>query len=102
MSLLKGGFTVLQTLPAPFTGETRIRGVSPNAMEQRIQQRLRQSPYRHLKDVQCRLDGRTAFLTGILPSYFMKQMAQEVVRRVDGVTAIDNQVEVWTAEERQP
>lgn len=32
----------------------------------------------------------------------MKQMAQEVVRRVDGVTAIDNRVEVWALEAGSP
>lgn len=39
-------------------------------------------------------------LRGIVPSYYQKQVAQEVVRRVDGVERVDNQLEVdWTAKQ---
>ncbi len=33
-------------------------------------------------------------LKGTVNSYFQKQMAQEAIRRVDGVELIDNQLEV--------
>lgn len=37
-------------------------------------------------------------LRGVVPSYFQKQVAQEVVRMVDGVERVDNQLDVdWTA-----
>jgi osmotically-inducible protein OsmY len=36
-------------------------------------------------------------LRGVVPSYYQKQVAQEVVRMVDGVERVDNQLEVnWT------
>jgi len=39
-------------------------------------------------------------LRGIVPSYYQKQVAQEVVRMVDGVERVDNQLEVdWTAKQ---
>jgi len=39
-------------------------------------------------------DGRVV-LTGSVGSYFQKQMAQEALRRVDGVHDIDNRLEVF-------
>ena len=33
-------------------------------------------------------------LKGTVNSYFQKQMAQEAIRRIDGVELIDNQLEV--------
>ena len=38
-------------------------------------------------------DGRVV-LSGIVGTYFQKQMAQEIVRRVEGVTEIENCLEV--------
>ncbi|MBX7075193.1 MAG: BON domain-containing protein [Pirellulales bacterium] len=36
-------------------------------------------------------------LKGVVRSYYQKQMAQELVRHVEGVEAIDNQLEVsWS------
>jgi len=34
------------------------------------------------------------FLRGQLPTYFHRQLAQEAVRRIEGVTRIINQIEV--------
>jgi len=36
----------------------------------------------------------TVVLKGVVNSYFQKQMAQEAIRRIDGVALIDNQLEV--------
>jgi osmotically-inducible protein OsmY len=36
-------------------------------------------------------------LRGVVRTYFQKQMAQEVVRRVDGVDEICNELEVTSA-----
>ena len=41
-------------------------------------------------------DGRIT-LHGTVHSYYQKQMAQEVLRRLEGIQTIDNQLEVsWT------
>jgi osmotically-inducible protein OsmY len=41
-------------------------------------------------------DGRVT-LHGTVHSYYQKQMAQEILRRLEGVQAIDNRLEVsWT------
>ena len=56
---------------------------------------LRSGPYPALKNVSCGwLDG-VLVLRGCLPSYYLKQIAQEVVtHQVQGVGRLDNQIQV--------
>ena len=62
--------------------------------------RLRGNPYLALKNVSCDwLDG-VLVLRGCLPSYYLKQLAQEVVARLEGVQTIDNQIQVVTPASR--
>jgi osmotically-inducible protein OsmY len=57
---------------------------------------LRRNPYLALKNVSCDwLDG-VLVLRGCLPTYYLKQVAQEVVARLEGVKVIDNQIQVVT------
>lgn len=45
------------------------------------------------------VDGHVV-VRGIVGTYFQKQMAQEVIRRVDGVQRVENLLEVnWSAAE---
>jgi osmotically-inducible protein OsmY len=55
---------------------------------------LRGSPYLALRNVTC--DGRDGVLTlrGCLPTYYLKQVAQAVVARVEGVRLIVNEIDV--------
>lgn len=59
--------------------------------------RARLSKHPHLRNrrgaVRVHCDGTRLVLTGCLPTYFLKQLAQEAVRNVAG-TRIDNQIEV--------
>jgi osmotically-inducible protein OsmY len=57
-------------------------------------QRLSQSPYRELKNVSCGTNEGVLVLRGKVSSFYLKQLAQELVRRTDGVGAIVNQLEV--------
>lgn len=61
------------------------------------QERLRNSGYRSLRNVDCNLESGVMKLTGRVPSFFMKQIAQEIVRHVDGVTHVKNHLEVIVA-----
>ena len=58
---------------------------------------LRRNPYLALKNVACDCRGGVLVLRGCLPSYYLKQVAQEVVARLEGVQAVDNQIQVVTA-----
>ena len=56
---------------------------------------LRSSRYSALKHVSCDYQGEVLVLRGCLPSYYLKQIAQEVVaHQVQGVGRIDNQIQV--------
>ncbi len=90
---------MVQTLAAPRNHSTRLRRKPANPLELRVRQSLCNSPYRHLQEVRCHCGGGVVVLTGILPSFFLKQMAQETVKRFIGVMEIDNRVEVIYTEE---
>lgn len=60
----------------------------------RAWQRLSQSPYRELKGISCGIKNGVLVLRGQVSSFYLKQLAQEIVRRADGVQAIANQLEV--------
>ena len=56
--------------------------------------RLRASSYRALDDVRCDFVNGVMVLRGRLPSFYLKQLAQEVVRDGDNEWTIMNEVEV--------
>ncbi|HUT93246.1 MAG TPA: BON domain-containing protein [Thermoguttaceae bacterium] len=58
------------------------------------QECLERSPYVTVRNVSCECDGGVLFLRGRLPSYYQKQLAQEAVAELEGVTQIVNQTEV--------
>jgi osmotically-inducible protein OsmY len=60
------------------------------------ERRLRSHPYLALKNVACDYQGGVLALRGCLPSYYLKQIAQEAVASLAGVERIDNQIQVVT------
>jgi len=57
-----------------------------------IKDRLNRSPYHQLHGVQVRLEGEQIVLTGVVTSFYFKQLAQEAVR--SNGTPVDNRLEV--------
>lgn len=55
---------------------------------------LLKSPYHAVRRVFCEYDHGTLFLRGRLPSFHQKQVAQEAVARVKGVTQVINEIGV--------
>jgi osmotically-inducible protein OsmY len=55
---------------------------------------LKRTPYRAIRDVSCECDHGVLVLRGRLTSYYHKQLAQEAVSRLDGVTQVVNEIEV--------
>lgn len=55
---------------------------------------LRTSPYRSVRRVRCHLTDGIAKLEGKVPSFHVKQAAQETVRKVNGVQGVDNRIAV--------
>jgi osmotically-inducible protein OsmY len=58
---------------------------------------LRNNPYLALKNVSCDLLGGVLVLRGCLPTYYLKQIAQQAVASLEGVERVDNQIEVLCA-----
>jgi osmotically-inducible protein OsmY len=61
---------------------------------ERISAALETSPHVPSRNVLLEADAGAVVLKGRVHSYFQKQMAQEVLRRVDGVETIENLLEV--------
>jgi osmotically-inducible protein OsmY len=81
-------FALNQARPEPETSQFSINELA--------ERRLHTNPYLALKGVSCDcLDG-VLFLRGCLPTYYLKQRAQEVVGGLKGVERIDNQIRVLT------
>ena len=61
---------------------------------------LRRNPYLALKNVACDCREGVLVLRGCLPSYYLKQIAQEAVASLEGVERIDNEIQVVTPASR--
>jgi osmotically-inducible protein OsmY len=77
----------------------RIRRTSPHwATDSQVvnsaAQRFQASLYPALRSISCEFHEGVLVLRGRVRTYFLKQMAQETVRTVDGVGLIVNVVEV--------
>jgi osmotically-inducible protein OsmY len=58
---------------------------------------LQQSPYFARRPLCCQAERGRVVLRGTVTSFYHKQMAQEILRRVDGVDRIENHLEVdWS------
>jgi osmotically-inducible protein OsmY len=58
---------------------------------------LQESPYLSGRQLRFETQDGRVVLRGTVSSYYQKQMAQETLRRVDGVSHIENHLEVnWT------
>lgn len=51
-----------------------------------------------VSDVYIEHHGRTLFLTGRLPTFYLKQLVQEAVRHVPGVQHVRNLIDVVSCE----
>jgi osmotically-inducible protein OsmY len=63
--------------------------------------RLRSSPYLALRDIGCVDHEGAVTLRGCVPTYFLKQLAQEVVAGTEGVRAITNRIEVMAPRRKE-
>jgi len=61
---------------------------------EQVQGALNQSHFLMPRQVQIETTGGNVRLEGTVVSFYQKQMAQELVRRVDGVETIENQLQV--------
>jgi osmotically-inducible protein OsmY len=55
---------------------------------------LRCGGYRHLWNLECEVHDDLVTLTGVVPSFYLKQVAQTIAMSVDRVRKVKNRVEV--------
>jgi osmotically-inducible protein OsmY len=67
-------------------------------LKERVQTALKQNPYLAGRNLRFEADHGRIKLSGVVRSYFQKQMAQEALRRIEGVREVLNEIEV--AQER--
>jgi osmotically-inducible protein OsmY len=73
--------------------ETSARSRLP-AIDRTAEEQLRRSSYLALHDISCLASDGVITLRGYLPSYYLKQVAQEIVSGVEGVRHVVNRIEV--------
>lgn len=67
-------------------------------LHQRVYSALEQNPHLARRNLHCENHEGRVTLRGVVDSYYQKQMAQEALRRIDGVSQISNELVVnWTA-----
>lgn len=64
------------------------------AIERTVEDRLRGSGYLALRHVACFAWENTIYLRGQLPTYFLKQLAQEIAAGAEGVRRVINRIDV--------
>lgn len=88
---LSGRSTGMCTTPRPVMSQQIIEGA---------ENCLRHNSYLALKNVRCDYHEGVLTLRGCLPTYYLKQIAQTTVARLEGVQRIVNQIEVVTGAQR--
>ena len=73
--------------------EAVARATRP-ALQEQVQGALSRSPYVTARDLRVETREGVVRLEGAVRSFFHKQMAQELIRRVDGVERIENCLQV--------
>jgi len=69
----------------------------PSPLYQKIHEALSMNPHVSTQNVRIEAAEGKVVLKGQVSSFFQKQMAQEAIRRLDGVQMIDNLLEVnWS------
>jgi|GEM_PF-1673661 len=81
--------------PASWTEENSTGGcISAPNMEEKLLSILRTEPRLAYREVHCQAESGRLILRGRVRSYFEKQVAQEILRRIEGVGEIRNELEV--------
>lgn len=68
--------------------------VADDQLNDRLTSLLEQNPHLPTRTLRCEAAEGHVVLRGTVRSYYQKQMAQEMLKTVDGVATIENQLEV--------
>jgi hypothetical protein len=81
---------------APLTVSSHCNnGSVRNSVVSRVRKHLQHSCYAHVRALECDFEDDVLILRGTVPSYYLKQVAQELTRQhMDSDVRIDNRVHV--------
>ncbi len=63
-------------------------------LDNRVLTALEQNPYFSSRNLRFETNEGRVVLRGVVGTYFQKQMAQEALRKIEGVDSIENELEV--------
>lgn len=63
-------------------------------LKQRVETALKRNPHLAGRNLRLEAEHGLVKLRGVVRSYFQKQMAQEAIRRIEGVREVLNELEV--------
>jgi hypothetical protein len=66
-----------------------------------VAERFRKSGYRPLRSIDCNVCGAIARLTGTVPSFYLRQVAQEITVNTPGVELVENEIQVCKSSSNQ-
>lgn len=71
--------------------------LTPRPLARQIHEAVSHDPRLNSRRMHIQNDAGRLTIQGSVQSFFEKQIAQEALRKIDGVTSIENQLEVtWT------
>jgi osmotically-inducible protein OsmY len=85
---------VTQLSPESQLGSAGADDVPDVDVEESARVRLQHSPYRAIRRVGCIYSDGTLTLSGVVPTYHYKQLAQTAVSEIAGVQRVVNQIDV--------
>lgn len=65
-----------------------------NALKDSVHTRLKASGYGPLAHIECRVEDGIVELAGVVPTFYLKQVAQAVIQRIERVQGIRNEIQV--------
>jgi len=74
-----------------------VRRDSQHNLRALVHNTLSRSPYFAGRNFEVDFRENDVILRGVVRTYYQKQLAQELVRKIEGVHQIDNQIEVISA-----
>jgi osmotically-inducible protein OsmY len=74
--------------------DTEPAGAAEGQISNLAESRLHRTTYRGLKHVSCEFHEGLVILSGRVPTYYLKQIAQTIVGEVEGVGQVVNRLEV--------
>jgi hypothetical protein len=90
------GDALMELMSLPGLDLESIPSALPPGVVQEAEERLWRSGYLALREVSCLARDGVVYLHGRLPSYYLKQVAQEIAAGVEGAPRVINRIEVRT------